>query len=180
MIGRRGCTGFLVLVAAVGGLSLLAAGTLMPGPAALHRVLPLPVACVDARCVTYARWARLTGRGAPEASPERVLTELLTSHAASLISRRSGLSVTEAELAAARSHVEAVLSTDAALRAYVTATYGDTSAAGFRNGLRDLLLRQKLAAAGVSSLWTHPAAPVVSILHFRYRWDAKSGEVRRR
>lgn len=178
MSGRRSLRVLLACLAAAGGLWLFAAAVPVPGPAGLHHLLPLPAACVDARCVTYRRWARLAERVAPDALPARVLTELLTSRASSLVSRRAGLSVTETELAAARSQIEAVLSTDEALRAYVAATYGDTAAPGFRDGLRDLLLRQKLGAAGVSSVWTHPASPVVSLLTFRYGWDARTNEVR--
>lgn len=164
-----------------GGLALWVLAALRPvptAPLAVQRWLPLPFACADARCVTYLGLARVAARAGP-ADAADLLTALLTNRAAELVARRSGLTASREEVEAAAAAIADAAHSQPDLGAYLDQEYGPRmlEQPSFRSGLRTILLRQKLAAAGVSSPWAHPAAPVVTILHFRYRWDATKQRV---
>lgn len=177
--GRRLAAGtFIVLVVGVLGSWLLAAALPVPrAPLGLRAWLPLPVACVDLRCVTYRRVAALRARGEGRPAPADVLADLLTRRAADIVARRSALAVSEGEVDAALATVGELAADDAALQRFLATQYGNVRSTSFREGMREILLRRKLAAAGIPDVWATPLAPSVLLLHFRYRWDAREHRV---
>ncbi len=160
-------------------LSVVIAGatTVPEAPFGLHRWMPLPAVCAEARCITYRRWTALFNAVGDQADAAEILTALLTSRAASLVARRSGLSVSNAEVDAALKSLNERTHGQPELQAFVDSLYGNMEGVTFREGLRDVLVRQKLAAAGVTSPWTHAAAPTVTLLSVRYRWDDGSHRI---
>lgn len=157
-------------------------------PTSFHTWLPFPIACAGRHCVTYSTWAAAVTRGrsnqpAPdtaELSSVRttdLLTELLTSRAVGIVARRAGLTVGEREVDAALKTVAAVAADTRGLQQFIVERYGDLTNPGLRSGMRDLLTRTKLAAAGVSDVWVGPGAPWVLVLHFRYQWDPNAHRV---
>lgn len=175
----RSVAGILLgLLALFVGAAWLLAASVRSSAAAygLHRWVFLPVACADARCVTYARWAGVVQAAGETAAPADLLTEFLVSRATSLVARRTGLSIADEELFAALAALEETASAPA-LRVYLAGHYGPLDRPLVRDGIRDLLLRQKLRAAGIDNVWAHPASPTVTLLSFRYHWDAASGRV---
>ncbi len=155
-----------------------AAATAVPrAPLGLDAWLPFPVACAGARCVTYAWWTRLAGRAGTAFEPADILTNLLTARAAHTVGRRAGVSVSGAEVRSAIAAIEDLAEQDPAFRQLLSTEYQGTRSRAFRAGLRDLLLRRKLAAAGITDAWSHKAAPTVTILHLRYRWNEKTHRV---
>lgn len=161
--------GGMLATGAVWGLA--AVWKVPSAPFAFHWWLPLPVACVDARCVTYRRVAAALDFQGHTQDEAHVLTGLLTSKAASFVARRSGLHVSERDVDAALGALEELVAGQQELKEFLVAQYGDLHGRRFRDGIRDLLLQRKLSVAGIASPWEHPAAPAVTILHARYRWD---------
>lgn len=179
---RRPRPSTLLFLVLFGGMALWVLAALRPiptAPLAVQRWLPLPLACADARCVTYVGLARVAARVGQTDGAADLLTALLTNRAVVLVARRSGLTASREEVEAAAAAIADAARSQPDLRAYLVQEYGSQmlEQPSFRSGLRTILLRQKLAAAGVSSPWVHPAAPVVTILHARYRWDATKQQV---
>lgn len=149
---------------------------------------PLPIACAGRRCVTYRAWAAVVTRvrssqPAPDtaelssARAASLLTELLTSRAVGIVARRAGLTVTESEVDAALKTVTTVAADERSLQQFLVEQYGDLMNPGFRSGMRDLLTRTKLAAAGISDVWMDPGAPWVLMLHARNWWNPTTHRV---
>lgn len=171
------CTMLVLALLAAAAWALAAFTTVPAAPLAVHRWLPLPIACVDARCVTYIRFAGIVRSQAGGQDAARILTELLTSKASSLVARRSGLQVSERDVDAALRTLDELVAGQPELQEFLAAQYGTVRDERFRDGIRDLLLQRKLSAAGIASPWEHPAAPAVTILSARYRWDNAAHKV---
>lgn len=175
--------GVVVLGILVGILEVVAA--LSPfgrAPLRLHDWWVLPVACVELRCVTYRQWAVATRvSGSPNEKAPEVLTHLLTNKVSALVARRSGLGrVPDEEVDAALGVLRTTTASDPSIEAFLKTRAVDLRSAEFRGAMRDLLAQGKLAAAGITDVWTHPTAPSVKILHTRYRWDVVAHQVKRR
>lgn len=178
--------GRLFLLALLGVLVLLAAAAALPvSGSSIHWFLPLPVACAGARCVPYREWVgaiRRAEQGTPGTVLSvqdrlRLLTELLTADAATTVARRTGLSVSDADVEQTLKAIDQVSADHQDVRRLLETLYGDLQDPQFRRGMRDLLLRQKLSASGIPNVWTHATAPTVTVLHLRYRWDADAFRV---
>ncbi|TSC73069.1 MAG: hypothetical protein G01um101438_92 [Parcubacteria group bacterium Gr01-1014_38] len=171
--------GLLVFGILTGVFEGMAALTLLHrAPLRLHDWWLLPAACTNVHCVTYRQWsaavrrADVSARDAPE-----ILTRLLTSRAAVLIARRSGLAVSDGEVDAALRVLRTTTASEPAIEAFLATRAVDLGSGEFRLGMRELLLQEKLAAAGVTDVWKHPAAPSVTVFHARYRWDERAHQV---
>ncbi|TSC64190.1 MAG: hypothetical protein G01um1014106_240 [Parcubacteria group bacterium Gr01-1014_106] len=173
----------LVLSVGVLGIffeSLAVAFPIYRAPLALHTWWPLPVACAGVHCVTYRQWTALMRQAEFAEDEETLLTELLTARAAALVARRTGLSVSEAEVDEALRPVRITTASEPAITRFLAARAINVQSPGFRTGLVDMLLRAKLAATGISDVWTHPAAPSVTVFHVRYRWDENARSIETR
>lgn len=170
--------GLLIVVVGTSGVWLLAAGTPLRAQASsVHRALPLPVACAALSCVSYRQLAQTMDALGTRGDPAVVLTELLTERAAGIVARRVVTRVTDADLDAATETLGSLTAAEAGLRTFFSNQYGNLQSPEFREGLRRILLRRKLAAAGITNVWAHPAAPAVALFQFRYRWDSKEHRV---
>lgn len=178
--------GLTVLVVGASGLWVVAALVpLAPQHLSFHFWLPFPAACLGIRCITYREWGAVQaialarqGREAETPSdPAHLVSELLTRRAIALVARRAGLNVSQEEIDRTRATLASQLEEQPDLQQFLQRQYGDLETARFREGIRDLLLRQKLTAAGIPEVWEHPSAPSVTILHLRYRWDPKTHRV---
>lgn len=173
-MSRRAAWVVAGLLGVVGAAWVAAAVTVVPrAPFGVDAWLPVPVACAGARCVTYTSWTRLIGRAGTALEPVDILTNLLTARAALTVGRRAGVNISSAEVRAAVAAIETQAEQDQSFRQLLSTEYQGTWSRAFRAGLSDLLLRRKLAAAGIADVWAHPAAPTVTIIHLRYRWDAR-------
>lgn len=171
--------GLLILVVVFGILEVTAA--LFPfrkAPLRLHDWWIFPVACVEVRCVTYRQWGTVVRRSdsSPENAPE-VLTRLLTSKAAALVARRSGLSVSNEEIDAALRTLRTTTASEPSIEQFLKARAVDVRSKEFRGAMHDFLLHSKLAAAGITDVWVHPTAPSVRVLHAWYRWNVSTHTV---
>lgn len=176
---KAALAGVLAIAALLGTLIVfLAAASPFPdAPFRVHVWSPVPVACAGLRCVTYRGWAGAARKAGNTHDRLPLLAEMLASRAAPVVARRSGLRVPPSEVDAALRAVEELAADDPSLKALLSATYGDLRGSRFRQGLTDLLLREKLRAAGFSTAWESPAAPPVMVLSARYRWDAATHRV---
>lgn len=176
--------GALLVVAVAAGVFLVGA----VGPlraTGLPAVLSLPAACLGVRCVTFREWSGAVraaeALGGPsveeQRDPARLLTELLTRRAALAIARRSGLTVSGVEVEQARSSIRERVAGQPGVEEFLRRMYGDLSSPVFLEGLRDLLLREKLRAAGVANVWEHEAVATPVVFHVRYRWDQHAKRV---
>lgn len=164
-------------LALVGGVWVTALSTpLFHAPARIQEWVPFPLACSGTRCVTYRRLAALQ-RATEAQEPADLLTRVLTQQASRRIARRTGLSVTNEEITSALKAVQEAVQGAPELQMFVDETYGSLDSKVIREGMRDLLLLQKLSAAGVQDLWNHQAAPSVWVLHARYRWNSPQHRV---
>lgn len=174
---RLGAWAVVVLVVTGLGVWLVAATAVVPeAPFGIQRWLPLPVACVGGRCITYRAWTALIAQASPGDQTD-LLTEFLTGRASGMVARRTGLAIANSEIEEALKTIDTLARDDGGLQRFLAAQYGDLRSPRFRAGLRDVLTRAKLTAAGTPNAWDHPAAPWVVVLHFRYRWDPHAHQV---
>ena len=172
----RGLLVFGILTAVFEGVAALT--PLRRAPLRLHDWWLLPAACADVRCVTYRQWSALVRRsGTAERDASEILTQLLTTRAALLVARRSGLAVSDGEVDAALRALGTTAASEPAIERFLAARAVDLGSGEFRGGMRELMLQGKLAAAGVTDVWKHPAAPSVTVFHARYRWDGRAHQV---
>ena len=168
---------FLLLGAGIAGMFLLlvAGGALFPfpdAPRSLHRWLPVPVACAGSSCVTYAQWSVGVDRLTKRRSPVDVLTVLLEERAITVVAFREGVRVSSLEVEQALGAVRSTLDGVPGGTEMLRDVYGTYPEQVLRDGLRALLLREKLAAQGLSSPWEGSNPPRVTIWNIHLRWDA--------
>lgn len=167
--------GALLVLGVLWGVA--AVTTLGAAPGGLSRWLPLPALCVGARCLTYRGMAARVGDTAREAQVLQNLTRYAVRAVVSQVGRRVGLAVSDEEVGQALRAVRSSVDRSPELSAFVTDAYGGIDAATLRDGMRDLLLLQKLEAAGITDVWSHASAPRVRVFNLRYRWDATTHQI---
>jgi hypothetical protein len=139
-------------------------------PSAFHRWLPLPVVCVGPSCVTYARWSEAVARSGGEQSPLDILTALVDAHATTVVAYREGIRVSKAEEDQALHAVYTTLGGVEGGREFLEALYGANDRE-LREGVRALLLKEKLEALGVQLPWESRSSPSVTVWNVHLQWD---------
>lgn len=174
--------GLLVVLVLAGMFQSLVTLTLVPyAPLHLHRWWPLPAVCAGIRCVTYAQWSAAVRRSdVPNQEAADILSQLLWNRAATLVAHRAGLAVSDDEVDAALRVLGTTTAAEPTIENFLATQAVDLQSREFRHGMRALLLQGKLAAAGITNVWGHPAAPSVTMLHARYRWNDRTHQVERR
>lgn len=164
------------LFVALLGLWVVAAVVPIPAaPLRLHGWWPLPLACVGARCVSYQA---LAARAAADLlGPVDLLSRVVMQEALQQVARSHGLSVTDRELDTALSAIDAAVIGSPELKVFLEQSFQGLQSPRLKEGMKDLLLRQKLRAVGLKDIWALPHAPRVIVLHARYRWDDRAHAV---
>lgn len=174
MVSKAVPMAFGVTLGILGACAL--AVSLIPFPSAplkLHAWLPLPVACVQYSCVTYAQWYREVSAGNGEGKPEELLSSLLETRAVRTVASREGVRVRAADVEQALTGVRDALGTVPGGVTLLAAAYGPRHEEVLRKKFSDLLLREKVAALGISSPWDASVAPGVRMWNIHLRWDAE-------
>lgn len=161
------CVVALSVVWAIAGATTLP--TVPPSP--LHRWLPLPITCVGSSCVTYHE---LSVRSSAETGmPSMLLTSLLEARAWNLAALEEGVRVSEQEIDQALGALRERLTEHGGER-LLQDLYAQNEET-LREGLRTLLLREKLQALGITSPWREDAS--VSVWNMHLRWDPSTHQI---
>lgn len=173
--------GGIVLVGVI-ALGVLAAVIPFPSaPASLHGWWPVPIACAGPRCVTYRELSRVVRAAGSQATPEELLSILLSRQVLRQVARRTGISVASVDVDTALAVIRATTNEARGLREFLDLTYaGGIESPELRRGLEDLLLGGKLQAAGFGNVWLLPEAPRIRVFHIGYRFEKKTHMIVRR
>lgn len=167
-----GLIGMVMLLAGVAAVSPLGRA-----PLSLHAWFVSPVACAGSSCVTYRAWSAAVRRDRGAHDALEVLTFLLEERATAVVAFREHLRISDAEVEQALGEVHATLDGVPGGREVLADAYGVNAKRRIREGLRALLLREKLAAAGIPSPWKAPEPPPVAVWNIHLRWDPSQQKV---
>lgn len=142
------------------------------------KYFPVPVACVGYACVTYSSWNGAIKKNKNQATTrEKLLTELLTRKAVGVVASYEKVRISADETELAMNSIEKTIE---------SVPGGDAETGGiYRGGLSEygktslaaMLMREKLAAAGVKSPWESKYVPKVRVINRHLIWDDKNKRI---
>jgi len=167
----------MVFVGAVTVTALAMTYPLWTAPLRTQTWTPLPLVCIGIRCLTYRGIFASVRESGQQVPPADLLTRLVRREALRQVARNTGLGVAYADIQTALKTIDETLRQKPELGAFVLSTYGSPRASQLQEGMTDLLLSQKLSAAGIKDIWSLPETPEIYVLHWRYRWDDREHRI---
>ena len=169
---------WLVLIVVVIVLGLVSFSTYPNAPLGLQQWAPAPVACAGYYCVTYREWTTALSKDNTGRKPEVILTGLLLDRATQITAYYEKVRISDADIKQAGSAVEKTINAIPGGKNMLNQTYGGNADIYLsKEGIKAILLREKMSALGIVSPWKSKYAPRVTVWNVGLRWEDETKSI---